>query len=681
MKKLLLLLSFLPMMASAYDAEINGIYYNLNATDITAEVTYLYEYSENPYSGEVNIPSEIVYEDVTYSVTGIGEHAFFSSTNLTSVNIPNSVKIIGQYAFSHCSRLSSIKIPKSVTSIGYSFEDCNGLTSISVDSENPVYDSRNNCNAIIETESNKLLVGCKNTKIPENVTSIGSGAFEGRSSLMSISIPSSVTSIGSSAFSGCSALKVITIPENVEAIRPYTFSECTSLVSITIPSSVKIIEHAAFWQCSNLASIEIPTSVESIEMEAFAYCPFISFTLPSSVTYVESELFHGCQDLTTISVDAENPVYDSRDNCNAIIKTESNTLVTACNNTIIPNSIKTIGDGAFSDLRILTSISIPEGVTTIGSSAFSDCSSLADITLPNSITSIGEGAFKDTEWFDKQTDGLIYLDQWLLGYKGEQPTGTLSIAEGTKGIAGNAFKFCSDLTSVSFPHGVIGISDYAFSECTGLTSIMLPASVTNIGECAFSGCTNLESICVESDNTAYDSRNDCNAIIETESNILISGCKNTVIPPDVTKIESRAFYGCSDLSTIVIPSSVTSIESYAFLGCVGLTSIISLNTENPSLSYDSFNNVDKNNCIVWVPEGCAEVYRWNYYWNEFQTINEISKGDANYDFTVDQDDLDILVAYIMGKKPKRFDKNLADLNNDNKVDAADVVLLIEILKE
>ena len=207
-------------------------------------------------TGDVVIPSEVVDgEGVKHKVTSIGAHAFQICSGLTPITIPNSVTSIGTRAFWSCS-FTTITIPESVTSIGEeAFQNRNSVSSIIVDSNNPIYDSRNNCNAIIETSTNTLIQGCKNTIIPNSITSIGDDAFCNCRSLKSITIPESVTSIGNSAFFYCNGLTSITIPNSVTSIGNYAFKTCESLTSITISNSVTSIGNSAFDYCSKLSSI------------------------------------------------------------------------------------------------------------------------------------------------------------------------------------------------------------------------------------------------------------------------------------------------------------------------------------------------------------------------------------------------------------------------------------------
>ena len=318
---LLILLSVLLSMkgieVSAYDIEVKNddgvtIYYDYNFSNSTQLiVTYRKDKNNSSaYTGTVAIPETVTYNGKTLSVTSIGNWAFGSCYGLTSVIIPNSVTSIGSRAFAECSGLTSITIPNSVTSIGsygdYAFYGCSSLTSITVEEGNTVYDSRNNCNAIIKTKSNSIILGCKNTMIPNSVTRIGSGAFSGCSGLTSITIPNSVTNIDDDAFKNCSGLNSITIPNSVTRIGRSAFIGCSGLTSITIPNSVTSIGSSAFQNCSGLTSITIPNSVTNIEDYAFKNCSGLtSITIPNSVTSIGVYAFAKCPELTDVFCLAE----------------------------------------------------------------------------------------------------------------------------------------------------------------------------------------------------------------------------------------------------------------------------------------------------------------------------------------------------------------------------------------
>ncbi|MBQ2361409.1 MAG: leucine-rich repeat protein, partial [Prevotella sp.] len=333
----------------------------------------------------------------------IGEQAF-DNCGISSLTLPNSVKTIKGNAFGHCEKLTSVTIPKGVNTITSNpFSDCTNLGSIVVESGNTIYNSANNCNAIIETSTTTLISGCKNTKIPNNITAINHHAFSGCYSLTEVTIPSSVTSIGGWAFLNCDNLYSIKIPKNVSSIGDMAFSNCDNLSSIVVESgnthynSVNncnaIIETSTNTLIVGCWLTVIPNTVKAIGKSAFEGCYGLrSVTIPKSVTSIGDYAFRGCNDLESIVVESGNTKYNSANNCNAIIESSTNTLIVGCMNTVIPNTVKKIGDYAFYRCFYLEDLKIPNSVTSIGNYAFYHCYGLKELNIPKSVTSISDYA-------------------------------------------------------------------------------------------------------------------------------------------------------------------------------------------------------------------------------------------------------------------------------------------------
>ena len=385
--------------------------------------------------------------------------------------------------------------------------------------------------------------GVTELTIPNSVTCIGDYAFYYCYGLTVLTIPNNVTSIGDRAFDFCYSLTELTIGNNVASIGRSAFRDCSGLTELTIPNSVISIGDSAFQYCSGLTELAIGNGVTSIGEAAFSYCRgLIELTIPNNVTIIGDNAFTLCSGLKSIMVEEGNLYYDSRENCNAIIRTADNELVVGCKNTLIPISVTSIGNYAFYNCSELTELTIPNSVLSIGEAAFSYCSGLTELTIPNSVTIIGDYAFYE----------------------------------------------CSGLTELTIPNSVISIGAAAFSYCSGLAELTIPNCVTIIGDYAFYECSGLKSIMVEEGNLYYDSRENCNAIIRTADNELVVGCKNTLIPVGVTSISNSAFYNCSELTELTIPNSVTSIGDEAFYGCSGLTGQLLIPNNVTSIGNSAF---------------------------------------------------------------------------------------------
>ena len=554
--------------------------YNLTSIKIPGSVTSI---GRLAFQGCTGLTSIVIPD----GVTSIGDYAFYNCYNLTSIEIPGSVTSIGHYAFFNCQSLAGIEIPASVTSVGNAvFAACSGLTEIVVAEGNTVYDSRENCNAIIETASNTIIAGCQNTVIPSSVTSIGDEAFHNCNGLTSIEIPGSITSIGYAAFAYCSGLTSIVIPDGVTSIGTAAFEGCDGLTSIVIPNSVTSIGDYAFYECYNLKTVYNNSALYIFRgSENHGFVGYYAEKVISNVVTEGNYVFtvtDGVNVLLGYTGSETDIVLPADYKGASYVIGEAFRYNDAITRVVIPNGVTGIGNYAFQDCTGLTSIEIPGSVTSIGDYAFQGCNSLNEVSIGEGVSSIGFAAFKDTA-----IEGIkIPASVTSVGYAvfvGCQDLAQIVVAENNSSYhSGNGCNAIIETASntlvagcnnTSIPAGVEIIAHYAFYYFSGLTSIEIPNSVTSIESAAFQGCFGLTEIVVAGDNTVYDSREGCNAIIETASNTLIVGCQNTVIPSSVTSIGNDAFYDCNNLTSIEISNSVTSIGNYAFFNCYNLTSI------------------------------------------------------------------------------------------------------------
>ncbi len=542
------------------------------------------------------------------SVTEIGLEAFYHCSSLIGANIPNSVLVIGYQAFYGCSSLRSVHIPASVRGIASSaYEFCPSITSMTVASGNRQYDSRDDCNAIIETAENRMIAGCMNTLIPATVTVIDDYTFSGCSELTSIEVPASVTAIGD-----------------------YAFRSCSKLCNVVLPESLVSIGASAFYECTALSSISIPAAVNAIGAFAFEHCPA----------------------LVSMTVSGDNKTYDSRQHCNAIIETATSRLLAGCMNTTVPSTVTAIGENAFSGCFMLTEMTLPKSVTAIGDYAFAGCSSLAGINIPNSVRSIGYAAFSGCSALTSLDipnsvatigpatfGGCVSLTSinlprsvTVIGdheFYGCVSLASVGIPRGVTAIGNAAFASCISLTGISLPASLTSIGSGAFRGCSALKSVHLPAAVTRIGLAAFRDCHSLSTITVASGNNTYDSRQGCNAIIETATGTLLAGCKKTVIPGTVRAIGYSAFDGCTALKAITIPLSVARIGKKAFHDCSSLKEV-TCHIINPALvnvAADAFKlaSGDYAGRTLRVPGGTASAYQSVTPWiTHFGNIVEMS---------------------------------------------------------
>ena len=634
MKRTLLLICTL-LCANVLSAQtwfwVDSLQYKVTSTN-PAEVEV---YSANSSITTAIIPAIVTYQGTEYSVTAIGEWAFYNRSSLTSVTIPNSVTTIeywaffncssltsvtlgnsvtsiGGEAFSGCSSLTSVTIPNSVTSIGdFAFNGCSSLTSVTcLRSNSP---SLGGNNVFDGTPNNKTLTipcGCESEYADwQNATTwasidcietigsrftIGDLTYEITSetevkvqactqSATSVVIPEtvtyqgttySVTSIGATAFAYCSSLTSVTIPNSVTSIGNYAFQNCSSLTSVTIPNSVTSIGNSAFWGCSSLTSVTIPNSVTSIGNDAFRGCSSLtSVTIPNSLTSIGNYVFRDCSSLTSIT---------------------------------IPNSVTSIGNYAFYGCSSLTSITIPNSVTSIGRYAFANCSSLTSVTcLRSNSPSLDSDVFDGTpnnktltipcgceseyaDWQNATTWASIDCietigSRFTIGDLTYEITSETEVKVQACTQSATSVVIPETVTYQGTTYSVTSIGDWAFSDCSSLTSVTIPNSVISIGYAAFAYCSSLTSV---------------------------------TIPNSVTSIGDYAFYDCSSLTSVTIPNSVTSIGTGAFYGCSSLTSV-NIPNSLTSIGYATFyecsslSSVNISNSVTYIDDyafrGCSSL--------------------------------------------------------------------------
>ena len=576
--------------ASAYDAKINGIYYNFFGT--VAEVTYRFSdtsSNSSTYSGNVVIPASVTYNGKTYSVTSIGYSAFGGCSGLASITIPESVTSISSYAFSYCSGLTSITIPEGVTSIGhYAFYNCSAMTSIT---------------------------------IPESVTSIGDEAFRGCSGLTSLAIGSGVRTIGSNAFSS-KPQKTIWLTntppngyKNAEGVVNYVAnSQYSSLGNTTVYpflSSVFEVDGIRYVPVSpsERTCDAIDCVYDSVKTDIHIGKSVAYKGIEMSVKEVKPYTCYKQPYITSATFDLEGNVGNyAFYNCTALKE-------------ITTNNHGDVGDYAFSGCTALERVDL-DSITSIGASAFRGCSSLLNIKLPDATSIIKECAF----------EGCTSLK-------------SVDMGKGVISIGSSTFSGCSSLSQIVLPHSLTSISDYAFQGCSGLKTVVMeepgsdvPTLELSLGSNGssplFANCP-LDSVYIGR-NITYSTNSDSGyspfyrntslrSVTITDKETEISpnefyGCtnlKNVQIGDGVTAIGDWAFSGCSNLDYFAFGSSVQSIGKEAFSDCTAVTKLISRAATPPTCGPQALDDINKWTCTLLVPGDHIDAYKAADQWKEF----------------------------------------------------------------
>lgn len=520
--------------------------------------------TDSTLSGSITIPSEILSEDgQIVTVTSIESRAFNHLNGLVKVVVPTTVSRIENEAFNGCVNLDSI-IVEGIVSMGNNpFHNCDKF----------------NGNNYSRSMRSEVIIG---------------GNFLKRMILFQkvYHIPSGVHTIFSNALTDECSIDTLYVPDGVREIRGKSLRVVRK---VFLPESLETLYATAFTS-PTLTSLELPSGVNNLVIQDL------------DRSYVRPEF-------KRMSVSVENPYYDSRNNCNAIIDTKTNTLVLGCSTTVIPGTVTSIGDMSFYNCRNMVSINIPESVRSIGCYAYSGCRELQNVSLPQSLDSIKSGAFEGC---------------WNIT--------TMNIPESLVSLGDNALNGVG-ISRITLPSNLREIGRYALSG-TGVERIEIPSGVIKIGQGALSGCRQLKSIDVEKGNRCYKSQKH-KSLVEISTKTLIASVGNRVpskievigdgafmfnsnitdleIPAGVLRIGEGAFQGCGNLRNISIPASTTQICDLAFALCRNLTNVVNYSKTPQKICPDTFAEYG----TLHVPTGCRQAYQSAEYWNRFNIVDDL----------------------------------------------------------
>ena len=644
----------IPFYASAFDAYIDGIYYNLDKTNYTATVTNNLpdgsdNYQEGCYQGEITIPEEITVSKQVYTVEAIGKLTFNRCYHLDAIHIGANVRSIGTGAFLYCESLQSVYIPNQVKDFGQSiFSQCKNLERVIVADE-------------VESLGVGMFSYCtrlKNLQFGEGMKVLPASCFCQCTALEEVKLPNSLECIDNYAFSGCESLKTVVFGNGLKSIGECAFGGCISLVSISFPSGLEKVERAAFSGCSALQSVlapsmsdwlhisfgdegsnplgnahhlyidgqlvqkvDVPSDVTSVKQFAFVNCEdIVSVSIPENVKSVGSFSFKGCNQLKTVTINSHDVCQESYF-CNLFGRqVESYT---------IGGNVTIIGHDAFWDCESLTSVTLPSGLVTIESSAFSRCQKLRSINLPETLEFIGANAFIDCKSLeavvvpDKVSEMGSYVFQGCVGLC------SVVLSVSLKSVPFYAFYGCKNLEEVVFPNGVEVIESDAFYGCEKLKEVTFPASLYVICNGAFTNCKSLESVTFDNNRDIYfqdyafvgctslskvvisDLEAWCNSAFgapnyQPYSNPLIYAhhlyvgsehIEDLVIPSSITELKKYTFAG-ADVKTIVLHQDVKSLDEGAFFGCTDFTDVYCYRQEKIPVASAPFINCNVRNATL-----------------------------------------------------------------------------------
>ena len=567
------------------------------------------------------------------NVTSIGSYAFRNCTSLTSIVNGNSVTSIGFYAFFNCESLTNVVISDSVTSIdSFAFTSCDSLIGIEVGADNRYYKS---VDGNLYSKDGKILMQyavCKTEtsfKIPSGVTNIGDGAFWGCYSLTNIVIPESVTSIGSYAISFCDSLTSVVIGDSVTSIENYAFYDCTSLQTVYYRGDAEAWEAISIGGSNENLTLATryyySESAPTVKGNFWHYVDGVPTAWPE---YVELPASKGLE--YTLSDDGTYYILSGIGTCK-----DTDIVIPSTYNGL---PVKEIGESAFENCTLITSVVIGNCVTSIGNSAFYFCYYLTSIEIPDSVISIDDWAFSSCELLKSVVIGESVISIGSGVFSECRLLKSIRIPDSVTSIGDLAFSGCELLKSVVIGNSVTIIGDDMFDYCDSLTSIVIGDSVTSIVDDVFCPCDSLTNIFVTENNQYFMSidgnlySKDGKTLIQyaigkpdenfeilpgvtSIGNHAFSWCDSLTsveIGDSVTSIGDDAFYRCTSLTSVVIGDGVTSIGYWAFSWCTSLTSIV-IPGSVTSIGYSAFSNCTSLTSVV-ISDGVTSIGNHAFFW-------------------------------------------------------------------
>ncbi|MDD4992407.1 MAG: leucine-rich repeat protein [Paludibacter sp.] len=533
------------------------------------------------------------------TLTSIGASAFSGCNALTVISVPSGLTSIAASTFQGCTKVTKIIIPATVTTIGdYAFESCTGLvdtTAISTFVTSIGLSTFRNCNVGVKVDpANTNYSSSKGVLFNKTFTTL----IQAPINVAGIdTIPSSVTTIGTYAFYKCTALTGVVLPNTLTTIGTFAFSGCTKIAAtLTVPASVTSIGKFAFQSCSKLTTIVSPTiRVFAGSFDAAA----TKFTLTGNIDARDFKFLRDSTSMTTLDLGSATIIaYTGTGGTNtsgamaaasatypvntipqyafsypATLSTVTTAYPiltingkTSLKSIVFPATITTIDKYAFGTcIGLVGTFSIPNTVTTIGSGAFLDCAGVTNFTLPSSLTTIGDNAFERCIGLNQGIifpSTLLSIGSYTYSACSNIP-GNIDIPESVTTVGTYAFQSCRKITSITFPTTLKSIPAGVCSNCDLLSNINFREGSTSIGANAFEYCTKLTSAAIPSTVTTLGGY----AFYECV------GLTDVSLPANLAKIDTYTFYGCSGLKNITLPTALTTLGDYAFYSCIGLATM------------------------------------------------------------------------------------------------------------